>query len=726
MPLPPSLRPPYPRLTRWRWLWLPPTSAALLLALCSFIVGNFFQIGLYTQGYASEALAGTLVGYWLYALLRPWWLFLAVQALVTLLLYLGNAYKMLYFDAPVLPADLAALPVLLEQVEGWRFLLMGTPFLLLALAFLAGLRWRWQTPALFFGGMLLVAGTVTQAPEWLRSQLDQLYGYDAFGPTYNFFERGPYVYLLNEYARGRAVAGEIPSREAVLQALARSGPKPPLGPLQPGAARDVYLIMMETLWDASLMKAAHYNRDPFAPAFRKLYDQAGRSQTLVPVFGGGTPNSEFEALCGAPAFDSGIVFVTSLRRPMLCLPRLLAQAGYRSYAATADPYGLWNRGDALSFIGFQRFYDADNFDPSDRNGEFMADAELFEQADSLLQKDAVEGPRFVFISTDSGHYPFDLDHARRPALITSDYPDPSVAAYANAVYYDTSELADYIGRIWERDPDALIVAFGDHLPVLSDGFGAYAKSGLFSGHEEDFDAHMLLAHQATPLLVIDGRRGPVRFGRLSLFELPRFLLGLLGMDQPTELDAFTPPPGLHPRLRDGRLLSVPEQGAPEICTPDFRSGDCRKLKAWYEDMRVLRADILAGSDYTTTALYGDVERALASPAAEAGYLSRDTPSQPCDIRVLEWGPKSTRIGRGFNPKRDGSPSFDISYTGSARRVRAWLGFEELEVYATDSHERLSAGLHGRLMLLLPGDHPLTLSCNGDPRRIEVGRFHVGL
>lgn len=714
------------RLIRWRWLWLPPAAAVALLAVFSFIVGNFFEIGFYTQGYATDLLAAALVGWWLYALLRPWWLYLVVQTLVTGLLYMSNAYKLLYFGAPVLPADLTALPVLLQQVDGWRFLLMAAPFLLLAAAFLAGLRWHWRTPLILVAGLVLVGGVVRLAPEWTRSGLDQLYGYDAFGPEYNFFERGPYLYLLNEYARGIAVAGDIPSRAEVEAALGRTGPKPPLGPVKMGSGRDVYIIMMETLWDASLLRAAHYDHDPLAPAFRKLYELAGRSQALVPVFGGGTPNSEFEALCGVPAFESGIVFVTSLKAPMLCLPRLLAQAGYRSYAASADPYGLWNRGDAFSFIGFQRFYDADNFDPSDRNGEFMADAELFEQTDTLLQKDAKPGPRLVFISTDSGHYPFQMDAARRPPLIHSDYPDPSVAAYANAVYYDTAELASYIARLRARDPDALIVAFGDHLPVLADGFGAYAKSGLFSGHEEDFDAAMLEAHQSTPLLVVDGRRGPVRLGHLPLFELPRFLLGLLGIAQPTELDVFRPPAGLHPRLRDGRLLSVPQQGAPEVCTPDFRSADCRKLKTWYGDMQVLRADLLAGSEYATAALFGDVARAMASPPSGESYLSGETPSQACGIQVQEWGPKATRLGHGFNPKRDGSPSFDVTYRGSARRVHAWLGFEELQVYATDSHEHLSLGLHGRLLLFLPGDHALTLSCNGDPKRIKVGDFHVGL
>src|SRR6185312_1192968 len=160
------------RLVRWRGFWLPPVAAAVLLIVFSFILGNFFQMAFYTQGYATDLLAATLVGWWLYALLRPWWLYLLVQTLVTGLLYMSNAYKFLYFDAPVLPADLTALPVLLEQVEGWRFVLMASPFLLLVLAFLAGLRWRWQTPVILLAGLLLVGGTVRLAPEWLRSRLD--------------------------------------------------------------------------------------------------------------------------------------------------------------------------------------------------------------------------------------------------------------------------------------------------------------------------------------------------------------------------------------------------------------------------------------------------------------------------------------------------------------------------------------------------------------------------
>ncbi|HEX2668862.1 MAG TPA: LTA synthase family protein [Gammaproteobacteria bacterium] len=714
------------RARRWRALWLPPLSTLLLLALFNLLLSNFYQMSLYPSGYLSEMLACTLLAWWLYLLLRPWGLFLAVQALALGLLYLGNAYKMQYFAAPVLPADLTALPVLFEQISGWRFVLMAMPFALLLLLALAGLRWRRRTPVLLFGGLLLVYGVLRLMPAEIASGMDRFYGYTPFGQIYNFYERGPHLFLLNEYARARAVAGRVPGREEVAAAL-RDVPLPaPLPrPAAEGPPRDVYVFMMETLWDASLLKAEHFDHDPFAPAFRALYEQSGRSQALVPVFGGGTANSEFEALCGMPAFDDAIVFVTGLDRPALCLPRILAQAGYHTYAVTPDAFGVWNRGHVFRHVGFQRFYDGDNFDPDDRNGGFMADQALFEQWEALAAKQPAPGPAFTYIATVSGHYPFELDARKRPSRIHGSSKDRLIDGYADSVYYDTAELAAYIQRLRARDPDALIVAFGDHLPVLGDGFAPFHRSGLTGLREEEFTPAMLEVHQSTPLLVIDGRNGPLKLGHLSLYELPRLLLGLLHVQGPTELDVFTPPPGLHPRMRNGRLLVVPDRGTPGFCAPDTRSETCRQVNRWHADMQVFRTDLVGGAGYTTAMLYGDPERALDIPSLGLSYLSDANPSQPCDIQVTEWEPRSTRWGHGFNPQQDGSPVFHIRYRGGARRVHAWLGFEELRI-EDKGNDMLDAVMTGRLPLFLPGDHVLRLSCNGDAHRIEVGRFHVGL
>jgi hypothetical protein len=252
----------------------------------------------------------------------------------------------------------------------------------------------------------------------------------------------------------------------------------------------------------------------------------------------------------------------------------------------------------------------------------MADAALFDQVDSLVGKEARPGPRLVYISTDSGHYPFTLDPVRRPALISSDSKDPLLTAYANAVYYDSGELADFIARIRARDPDAVILAFGDHLPVLGRGLQDYMRSGLMSRREQDVTPQMVETGQSTPLLLIDGRRGPLKLGHVSLFELPRLVLSLLGVKQPVLADAFMPPAGSHLRPIGGRLLQVIGDGA-AFCSPDALLAGCEGTRRWYEDMQILRADVLAGSDYTESVFYGADAASRALPEAGFSYRGRD-------------------------------------------------------------------------------------------------------
>jgi hypothetical protein len=349
---------------------------------------------------------------------------------------------------------------------------------------------------------------------------------------------------------------------------------------------------------------------------------------MVPVFGRGTPNSEFEVLCGEPAYDWGTVFESGMRRPAFCLPRILAHLGYRTDAFTSDSYGVWDRGDALRSVGFERFYDRQNFDFTDHNGDFLSDQSLFEQTDRLLGTEGWGGPRFTYISTDSGHYPYELDNPKRPSLIRSRSANPLVTAYANVVYYDTAELAAYIQEIRQRDPDALIVAFGDHLPILGNNLVDYYRSKLMSWTPFRFTPVMQETHQSTPLLVIDGRRGPLKLGHISLFEVPHLMLSLLGMTGPTLFDAFLPPAHMHVRPGNGHLLVVPETGTPEFCDGAPVSELCRQAERWDQAVQTLRADQLAGSRYGLDALYPAGVDTLDPLDSHIDYLSKASGGHP--------------------------------------------------------------------------------------------------
>lgn len=704
-------------------LALPPVAVIVLVTLFYLILENFFQMPIQGRGYLAELLVWTVVAYWLDALLRPRWLFLLTLSLLVGLLYMSNGFKFNFFGSPVLPTDFYSLPVLLDQTSGWRFLMMVAPLLLTAAALLAGLRLRWRTPLLLLSAGVLVFVVMYLDPAAVSTRLDARYGYNSFNPTENFEVRGPSIFLLNEFAR-RAGANRVPTQADVMAALQDAHLSEPLPPPVAQHPRDIYVFMMESFWDPSLLKSVHFSRDPLSPAFRKLWEKAGETKALVPVFGGGTANSEFEVLCGQPANDPETTFVTTLAQPVMCLPRILTRMGYRTDAATPDGYSLWNRGQALGFVGFQRFYTGANFDQTDRNGQMMANAPLFAQVDGLVALEPWSGPRLVYIDTDSGHYPYRLDDARRPPVIHSDSTNSLITGYANSVYYDSGELVDYINKILARDPDAVIVAFGDHLPVLGDGNRVYAQSGLMVRREADDTPQMLETHQSTPLLVIDGRRGPLNLGHISLFEVPRLVLTLLGVKQPTLLDAFTPPSHVHPRIREGRLLAVPDSGSPEFCTVESTSDMCRAVDRWYADILVLRADALRGHDYSGGVLYGVGSTRVTLPLGGPSYLSDHVFTTPCDIKITNWGPRSTHLGMRFNVQRSGNSSIWIRYVGKASDVHVEFGSTSLQVQGYSGF--LSASLVGRLSLLIPGDRQVMLTCNGDPHPIELGMFHVGL
>lgn len=706
-------------------LLLPLLLVPTLVVIFGQILKHAYGVWLLDSGYRADIYLGIAVGYWLFFLLRPWWAYLLVQVLITGTLYIANALKIDYFNSPVMPSDLAALAALLDQLSGWRYLLVLVPLVAVAVAFVAGLRWRWQTPVLLLAGVAVIYGGVHMSALTITTKLDDRYHYIANGDTLNLARRGPYLYLVGEYARSVALVGSPPSRAEVTAALATVNPHVPFAPTAPlKAPRDIYVFMMETLWDPSLLTAAHFSRDPFAPAYRALWEQAGESKSMVPVFGRGTPNSEFEVLCGEPAYDWGTVFESGMHRSTFCLPQLLAHMGYRTDAITPDTYGVWDRGDALRSVGFERFYDDQNLDANDQNGDFLSDQSLFEQTDRLLSTEGWSGPRLTYISTDSGHYPYELNTLKRPAQITSRSANSLVTAYANVVYYDTGELAAYIQQIRLRDPNAIIVAFGDHLPILNSNLSDYAQSNLMTGNPINFTPVMQETHQSTPLLVIDGKRGPLKLGHISLFEMPHLLLSLLGVTDPTLFDVFLPPAHIHLRPGNHHLLVVPEAGAPEFCDDAPVSGLCRQADLWDKNMQTLRADQLAGSRYAMESLYPTGTNVLDALDSHIDYLSKESGQPSCDIKVLGWGPEATTWGDKFNVLPDGSSSFSMTYTGNAEDLHAWLDSTPLHVVGTAGALRLS--LHSRFPLLVPGTHRLTVACNDNPAQIEVGSFRVRL
>ncbi|HEY4126602.1 MAG TPA: LTA synthase family protein [Gammaproteobacteria bacterium] len=703
--------------------WMPLFSTIVFTVVYSSITRHFYGQTFSTGGVSVDLVAELLLGYWLYWVIGPLWVFLVLQALVMGVLYIGNAVKLSLLSAPIVPSDINTLSVLFDVLSGWRFYLAIAPLLAMAVLLIFGLRRdRYLLPALVVG-IAPLWFLLALAPAAVSNRLDGAFGYRPFAQVTNYNARGPVVYFINEYARERVLRSQRPTQQQVAAALHEQSVSGPLAPVQIAHPRNIYIFLMEAFWDPALLHSVHFSRDPLSADFRALWAQTGDSWVQVPVFGGGTANSEFEVLCGAPIPGEQILFVTDVSHQMPCLPMVLAKSGYRTIAVAPDSYGTWNRNNVYQYVGFGRFYAKESFFLDDLNGEFLSDKSLFEQMGNRVVQDGGGKPHLIYTVTTSGHYPFQMNTTRRPVVVHTDASNPLVTHYANAVFYDSQDLANYIAQIRTTDPDAIIVAFGDHLPALGNRNRDYSDSGLFA--RDDHPApEMMRTRQSTPLIVIDGRHGPLKIGRMSLFEIPRLLLKLLDAQGATPLDAFAPPKSMHPRLTtEGPFLVTDDTGGAQICGEDPPVAGCEKADSWYHAVNTLRIDMVSGNDYLAQILYGDQSR-LGIPETGLSYHA-PMDVHPCNIKITAWGPKQSFAGRPFNSQRkNASSSFWIQFTGDAGRIEAWLGSSRLDV--RNNGQLISASLPGQGYLYWPGERALTLKCNGDDTPVLVGEFDVRL
>jgi len=700
---------------------VPLISTLAIMTVCNWAVRHYFGYSMTWVGLLADLIAASAFSYWLYYLMRRLWVFLLLQVLVLGALYIGNGIKVELLAAPILPSDINTLPVLLDVLFGWRFVAALAPLVAIGALILYGLRRDWRGIAMLAATVLPLWLCLVFLPGPLAQGLDAMFGYYPYKELGNYEERGPLLYFLNEYARQRELQGKLPTRDEVATALKRQGMAMPLPPMTLAKQRDVYVFLMEAFWDPSLIKKVEFNRDPWAAPFRALWDQTDDSWVQTPVFGGGTANSELEVLCGMPALPERIAFVTSLVQAMPCMPMLLAQAGYRTIAIAPDDYSTWNRNNSYQYLGFDRFYAKPSLFLDDQNGGFLANQTLFAQMHDRVIADAAGHPRLVYTVTTSGHYPFLMDLRKRPQVIKIKPHNEALSNYANAVYYDSQELSDYLVKLRAADPDAIIVIFGDHLPALSSRRKGFSDTGLFPKNADDLTPETMRTRQSTPLIVIDGKRGPLKLGRLSLFEVPRLLLSLLGASGPTALDAFAPPPHEHPRpIYSGRFLVTDDEGGAMFCDSGAPSAGCEQADAWEQDMQVLRTDLVSGKRFGPQLLYGDAFKLAIPDTGLAYHAPMDV--HPCDIKVTLWGPPEGKSGRPFNLQKSGNSALYIQYTGSVGNVEAWLGSRRLDV--TNNGQRMALSLPGQTRIYLPGTYPLTLKCNGDDTPVKVGDFHV--
>lgn len=531
--------------------------------------------------------------------------YVLVQLILALTIYIGHGVKIAFLGGPILPSDLySTLALLRILTPPMAALAVAGPVLVLGLV-LWNLRLP-RTPSEAATALMIPLAAYVAlglAPRQTIAFVDRAFPYRTWDQLWNYQAMGGTLFLAQAYARAQAEARPAPDMHKVHEALGRlrasTNPKFVARPFHP---RNVYFLVLESFWDASLLEAAKFSRDPLHPAFRALWEAGGKSGALSPAFAGGTANAEFELLCGMPStFVLGVPFEFALLNEVPCLPRILSERGYDTFAAHANVPAYWNRASAYPRLGIETSVFVEDFKTDDRNGRYLSDASFLRQALNHLDDDTT-APRFAHLLTISGHWPYLLSE-RRPPVVTSESGEETVGAFANSLWYSSRETAEAIARIRRRDPDGIVVAVGDHAPYLGDNFAGYSESKVLTSSWSSFRPEMFVTAGRTPLVVIDGREGPVQVGTVPMFAIPNLILELLGHKHPTGMTPFANPgPGNIRPLAHGSVLHAAPDEPAALCTSESKSKRCGKISTWIDDARIVWDDLLRGSQFTLRAI----------------------------------------------------------------------------------------------------------------------------
>ena len=232
---------------------------------------------------------------------------------------------------------------------------------------------------------------------------------------------------------------------------------PPV-PVRTAPLPDIYVVLGEAWW-----------RDPTdakSPIDKLVKAGFAEGTGISPVYGGTTPNAEFEVLTGVPirSFQSGIIpyqhYLAYFSEQMRSLPRLLAERGYQTHAFHNFTPRFWLRDQVYPRFGFGGFDSMDEMKVSMQPNGWPTDEGLYAQ--SLKYSDEAS-PRFHFLVTVQTHGPFkeDKDHD-----IIDGKPHPGITDYHTRLDGAVDDMLAFEAALRAKGRPFVLLAFGDHLPGL--------------------------------------------------------------------------------------------------------------------------------------------------------------------------------------------------------------------------------------------------------------------
>ncbi|MGI6587225.1 MAG: LTA synthase family protein [Peptococcia bacterium] len=250
---------------------------------------------------------------------------------------------------------------------------------------------------------------------------------------------------------------------------------------------NIIMIMNEAFWDPCLLPGVSFNRDPL-PLFHALQKKHTSGSLFVPVFGGATVNTEFEALTGHSTHflpGGSIAYAQYVRKPVESLASILANQGYTTTAIHSYHNWFYRRDEVFRNLGFTKFISSEFFVEPQLKRYYITDDEV----SRLIIEESEEStePFFVFAVTMQNHGPYTVGYGEEAEIkVEGDLSSEAkniLEIYAQGVADADQALQKLVEHFQKSERPTIIVFFGDHLPALGEDYQVYRETNFY---QEDY------------------------------------------------------------------------------------------------------------------------------------------------------------------------------------------------------------------------------------------------
>lgn len=424
----------------------------------------------------------------LFFLTRKLFFSVSCTGVVILFFAVVDRVKVIMRQEPLLPTDLTLVKetlAILKTFPAYQLVLIG--LLLLAFAVLLVLSFTKSKktalpPLPRVIGLLLVIACAFGANQFIYADKAR---YDAYPTVDNpYFQVNQYntkgmIYsFLHQYNITKMTAPEGYDAKyfAELEDTKWTAPEKQKYP-------HIIMIMGEAFSDMS--ENPHLNfagyRDPLQN-FKAICssENAYSGHIVVPNFGGGTSNTEYDVLtgCSTRYLDNPLPSYNFIHGDFDGMPRQLQKLGYETLSIHPGYAWFYNRQNVYPDLGFQsRYFLEDSFDLETQGyggyiNEVVTMDKIIDTLDTHIKEK--DSPLFSFTVTIQNHGPYEKHYGTLPANFSTDVSlDENQTDLLTQYFTGIIDADEQIGRLQEyaenSDEPIVLVYFGDHLPGFSNG-----------------------------------------------------------------------------------------------------------------------------------------------------------------------------------------------------------------------------------------------------------------